>query len=137
MNVQASPIRPGTLVLIPVTLAEDALHTLPAQVINKATGIKYYFVDNIRTARRLLKAMDLQVDIDAIRFSEIRKTEPPDLDLLRQWLTAGEEVGLMSEAGCPAVADPGSILVDAARQLDARIIPMAGPNAMLMALMAS
>lgn len=137
MNAQSSPTTTGSLVLIPVPLAPDALHTLPEQVMRKATGIKFYFVENIRTARRMLKAMNPQVNIDAIQFSEMNKQQPPDLARLREWLNTGAAVGVMSEAGCPGVADPGSLVVDAARQLNAKIVPMTGPNAMLLALMAS
>lgn len=127
----------GTLHLIPVPLAPEATATIPNYVQEKAVKIRHYFVENTRTARRFLKSFDRSVDIDSIEFSEVNNQVEPDLNLLKEWLTAGYEVGLMSEAGCPAVADPGSVVVNAAQTLGALVIPYVGPNSILMSLMAS
>jgi len=136
----SSPILPkpaGTLYLIPVPLAEHALHTVPEQVRQLSCTLRYYFVENIRTARRYLKSIDRTVDIDAITFCEINNQADPDLGQLRNWLAAGYEVGVMSEAGCPGVADPGSVLAAAAQQAGAAVVPLPGPSSILLALMAS
>jgi len=127
----------GTIYLIPVPLSENALETIPEHVRQKAIQLKYYFVENIRTARRYLKQIDKSVDIDAISFSEINQHAHADCSLLKKWLKAGFDIGVMSEAGCPAIADPGSELIEKAQELNAKIIPFVGPNSILMALMAS
>lgn len=127
----------GKLYLIPVPLAPDTIDFLPPVVIQKAPALKYYFVEKLKTARRFLKAMNKETDIDEITFSEIGQHDKADIPLLEQWLSAGYEVGVMSEAGCPGVADPGSILVAHAHKIGAKVIPLPGPNSMLLALMAS
>ncbi|RQO30082.1 SAM-dependent methyltransferase [Taibaiella sp. KBW10] len=127
----------GRLHLIPVPLAEETTHTIPEQVQQQACQLKYYFVENIRTARRFLKAFDKTVVIDEITFSEVNNQQSANINQLKQWLQAGYEVGLMSEAGCPAVADPGSNLVAAAQEIGAVVVPHIGPSSILLALMAS
>lgn len=127
----------GILYLIPVPLAPQSIHYLPSVVLETAPQIKYYFVEQLRTARRFLKEMNSEIDIDAIQFSEMNQHQPPDTALLRQWLENGFEVGVMSEAGCPGVADPGSVLVAKAHEIGAKVVPFPGPNSMLLALMAS
>lgn len=128
---------PGKLYFIPVPLAPDAAHTIPESVKTLSCRLKYYFVENVRTARRYLKSLDKSVDIDSIQFSEVNNQAEPDLALLREWLKAGHEVGMMSEAGCPGVADPGSALAAAAHEAGALVIPQTGPSSVLLALMAS
>ncbi len=127
----------GQLMLIPVPLATEQINTIPEAVRQRACTLKYYFVENLRTARRFLKAFDKNVDIDAIQFSEINKQSQTDTHLLKQWLKAGFDVGVMSEAGCPGVADPGSELVAVAQELGASVMPYVGPSSILLALMAS
>ncbi len=127
----------GSLYLLPVPLADDALHTLPETTKQISTRIKHFFVENIRTARRYLKSVDKSVDIDSIQFSEINSKTAPDLQLLQRWLQAGHEVGMMSEAGCPAMADPGNLLAARAHEIGAMVVPLTGPSSMLLALMAS
>lgn len=127
----------GKLFLIPVPLAAETIHYLPPVVIKKATTLKYYFVEEVKTARRFLKAMNQATDIDRITFSKIGQHDEIDFQLLEKWLTAGYEVGIMSEAGSPCVADPGRKLVAHTHQMGATVIPLPGPNSMLLALMAS
>lgn len=127
----------GNLYLIPVPLAPDTIEYLPEIVLRKAPAIKFYFVEKLKTARRFLKAMDKETDIDAISFSEIGRHDTVDITLLEKWLHAGHEVGIMSEAGCPGVADPGNLLIRHAHKIGAKVIPLPGPNSMLLALMAS
>ena len=127
----------GKLYFIPVPLAEQALHTIPESVKELSSRLKYFFVENVRTARRYLKSIDRSVDIDSIQFSEVNSQTEPDLKLLRTWLKAGHEVGMMSEAGCPGMADPGSALAAEAQHMGAQVVPLTGPSSVLLALMAS
>lgn len=127
----------GVLYLIPVPLTKDGINYLPPIAVQKAISLKYYFVEKLTTARRFLKAMDKTVDIDSITFSETGKNRETDIVLLKKWLEEGKEVGVMSEAGMPCVADPGNILVAEAHRLKAKVVPYPGPNSMLLALVAS
>jgi 16S rRNA (cytidine1402-2'-O)-methyltransferase len=125
------------LYLVPIPIADDALHTLSEEVNTITLGLRYYFVENVRTARRFLKALHPSIVIDDITFSEIDKHTGPDMHLLKDWLAKGYEIGIMSEAGCPGIADPGSVLVQKAHEYNAEIIPLTGPNSIVLALMAS
>lgn len=135
MNKETTSL--GKLYLIPVPLAEDALHTIPEAVKELSCRLKHYFAENIRTTRRYLKSIDKSVVIDEILFSEINNQQQPDKALLRQWLQAGHDVGVMSEAGCPGMADPGSELAAVAHEIGADVVPLTGPSSLLLALMAS
>lgn len=125
------------LYLVPIPIADDALHTLSEEIKTVTLGLKYYFVENVRTARRFLKSLHPAIVIDEITFSEIDKHNGPDIHLLKDWLNKGYEIGIMSEAGCPGIADPGSVLVQKAHEMNAEIIPLTGPNSIILALMAS
>jgi 16S rRNA (cytidine1402-2'-O)-methyltransferase len=128
---------PGKLYLIPVPLAENALASIPENVKTLSCSLKYFFVENVRTARRYLKSIDKSVDIDSIQFSEVNSQTKPDLAMLKKWLKEGHDVGMMSEAGCPGMADPGSDLAAAAQEMGATVVPLVGPSSVLLALMAS
>lgn len=127
----------STIYLIPLPIAEGALHTLSPDVAKYVPGIKHYFVENVRTARRFLKALHPSIVIDNLQFSEIDKHEGADMNLFRQWLKAGHTIGIMSEAGCPGIADPGAELVAVAHSTQAKVVPLTGPSSILLALMAS
>lgn len=125
------------LFLVPIPIADGALHTLSEEIKTTTLGLKYYCVENIRTARRFLKSIHPQIVIDDLQFSEIDKHNGPDIKTLTEWLKKGYDVGVMSEAGCPGIADPGSVLVKKAHEVNAEIIPLTGPNSIVLALMAS
>ncbi|MBW7913645.1 MAG: SAM-dependent methyltransferase [Taibaiella sp.] len=125
------------LYLVPIPIADDALHTLSEEIKTVTLGLRHYFVENVRTARRFLKSLHPVIVIDEITFSEIDKHIGPDMQLLKDWLSKGYEIGIMSEAGCPGIADPGSVLVQKAHEMNAEIIPLTGPNSIILALMAS
>ncbi|MCB9046637.1 MAG: SAM-dependent methyltransferase [Chitinophagales bacterium] len=125
------------LYLIPIPIADDALHTLSEEIGTVTLQVQHYFVENVRTARRFLKALHPSIVIDNLHFSEIDKHNGPDLRTLAEWLKNGYSIGVMSEAGCPGIADPGSVLVQKAHELNVDIIPLTGPNSMILALMAS
>ena len=143
----------GTLYLVPNTLGDDARSeqlpwVLPTQTIIQAAKLKHWIVDDAKTARALLKAVDsispLACTIQEMQMSEwrgaARNTKYGDAvkpaDLLKP-LLAGNDMGLMSEAGVPGVADPGAELVLAAHQLGAQVKPLVGPSSILLGLMAS
>ena len=127
----------GILYLIPIPIAEDALNTLSPQITDCTAVLTHYFAENVRTARRFLRSLHPTLVIEQLQFSEIDKHSGPDLALCRQWLLAGLHVGIMSEAGCPAVADPGAELVAVAQSIGAEVVPLVGPNSIILALMAS
>jgi len=123
--------------LIPLPIAENALHTLSAEIPTITAHVTHYFVENTRTCRRFLKAMHPQLAIDTLQFSEIDKHTGADIPLFKQWLQNGYTIGIMSEAGCPGIADPGAELIAIAHTYQAKVIPLTGPSSILLALMAS
>ena len=127
----------GTVYLIPIPIAEGALQTLSPEVAEVTGHITHYFVENVRTARRFLRSLHPALVIDNLNFSEIDKHTGPDTGLLRKWLKEGKTIGIMSEAGCPGIADPGADLVGIAQEMGAVVIPLVGPNSIVLALMAS
>jgi 16S rRNA (cytidine1402-2'-O)-methyltransferase len=127
----------GTIYLIPIPIADGALQTLSPEVGLYTGRITHYFVENVRTARRFLRSLHAELVIDNLQFSEIDKHNGPDTALLRKWLKEGQTIGVMSEAGCPGIADPGAELVSIAHTMGAKVVPLVGPNSLILALMAS
>ena len=127
----------GRLWLIPVPITEGGWETLPAQTLEAAKNVHHFFVENLRSARRFLRGIAPQLIIEDRHFVELLKHEAPDLATLREWLTAGEQVGILSEAGCPGIADPGAVLVAEAHRLGMPVTPLTGPSSVLLAVMAS
>lgn len=123
--------------LIPTVLSADALFSIPAYITTIAQQLRVFYVENERTARRYLKALDRNINIDELQLLPMHENQPPDIALAKKHLLAGTDIGVLSEAGCPAIADPGHLVVQAAHSIDARVVPMVGPNSMLLALMAS
>ena len=127
----------STVYLIPIPIAEGAVQTLSPEIYTYTQQVTYYFVENIRTARRFLKAIHPTIVIDDLHFSEIDKHAGADKQVMQQWLQQGNTIGIMSEAGCPGIADPGAELVAMAHAANATIVPLTGPSSILLALMAS
>ena len=127
----------GSLYLIPVPITEGALQTLPAEISKCTLELAHYFVEDLRTSRRFLKALHPSIIIDNLHFSEIDKHNGANLGLLKQWLKEGHKVGILSESGCPGIADPGAEMAAIAQQMGAKVIPLTGPNSIILALMAS
>jgi 16S rRNA (cytidine1402-2'-O)-methyltransferase len=123
--------------LIPTPLAENALHTIAPYLHPIISSIKIWCVEDVRTARRFLKSIDKSIDIDSLTFYLVNKDTALQTKEISNHFTANEVVGLMSEAGCAAVADPGSDVVALAQKLNVKVIPHLGPNSILMALMGS
>lgn len=126
-----------TVFLIPTILEEQALHTIPTYVLDTIRQCQTLFVEQERTARRFLKALDKSIDIQAFNWFTIHKAETDVMPAFRAALKAGETIGIISEAGCPGIADPGQILVAAAQEMGAIVRPLVGPSSILLALMAS
>ncbi len=122
---------------MPVPIVPEAWHTLPAETIEAAQSCRHFYVENLRSARRFLKGIFPQKDIDGCFFEEMPKDGSLDLQPFRNWTRAGETVAVVSEAGCPGIADPGAVLVAEAHQLGVAVLPLTGPSSLLLALMAS
>ncbi|MGF6548224.1 16S rRNA (cytidine1402-2'-O)-methyltransferase [Paraburkholderia youngii] len=132
----------GTLYLIPNTLGEgdaSALElVLPAPVRARAASLHYYIGENAKTTRAFLKKVGTKRPIQEIEIRELNVNTPGgEIDKLLAPLLSGTDAGLVSEAGCPAVADPGAILVRRAHERGVKVVPLVGPSSILLALMAS
>ena len=131
---------PGVLWLIPTPLGEesDPLQCLPAQTLAIASSLDLFIAENARSARAFLKHLELQRPIQQIDIRELSEHTPDsELPALLAPVLAGRDAGLISEAGCPAVADPGAALVALAHRHGVSVRPMVGPSSILLALMAS
>lgn len=129
----------GKLYLIPLPIAEtDHTHVLPATNLLLLNEIEHYIVENIRTARRFLKKAGYQNDFDEVTFYVLNKHTPAnELEAFLAPILSGHNVGLMSEAGVPCVADPGSLIVEKAHQQGVVVKPLTGPSSLMLSLMAS
>ena len=129
----------GRLYLIPVPLGPGPVdHVLPAATIDRARQLTHFVAENAKSARAFLKALPTQLALQQIAIRELSEHTPASaLPELLTPLLAGIDVGLISEAGCPAVADPGANLVALAHAEGIQILPMVGPSAILLALMGS
>lgn len=130
------------LYLIPTQLSDVELDkVLPAHNIEIVRGIRHFVVESLRSARRFLKKCDRNIDIDSLTFHELNEhTDLKDtvaLETLLDPIAHGEAVGVISDAGCPAVADPGADLVAIAQRRGFKVFPLVGPSSILMSLMAS
>ncbi|GAB2787748.1 SAM-dependent methyltransferase [Rhabdobacter roseus] len=133
------PKHTTTLFLIPTVLAEGtAERVLSPQVREVIQPLDVFFVENVRTARRFISGLRLGKVIDALTFFELTK-DTPEADTAAQLcqLPPGSSAGVLSEAGCPGVADPGAVAVRLAHALGYRVVPLVGPSSILLALMAS
>lgn len=128
-----------SLFLIPVTLGETGIgEVIPPHNKDIILQIKYFVVENIRSARRFLKKVDGNINIDELTFYELNKhTNLDQIDSYLQPISKGFHVGIISEAGCPAVADPGSDIVAIAQRKEYKVVPLVGPSSILLSLMAS
>jgi 16S rRNA (cytidine1402-2'-O)-methyltransferase len=123
--------------LIPTVLDEKGNDTLPHYIINAVKDCQVFFVENERTARRFLKTIWKEMVIDNYEWFTIHKAEGEVMGAFKQKIEEGKNIGIISEAGCPGIADPGQILIAAAQQLNVSVKPLVGPSSILLALMAS
>lgn len=130
----------GKIYLIPTPISDDddSLKTIPAHNMEVLKGLDYFIVENVRTARRFISKCKLGMEIDSLEFTELSEHTPQNLieDMIKPVL-AGRNCGVMSEAGVPAVADPGADFVAVAHRYNIEVIPLVGPSSIIMALMAS
>lgn len=126
----------GIVYLIPSLLDEENTESIPAYILTAINDCEVLFAENLRTARRYLKKLQKDIVIDRYEWHTL-SDEPPIHGIFLQKLKEGKKIGIISEAGCPGVADPGQTFVAIAHENNATVKPLAGPNAILMALMAS
>ena len=129
----------GCLYLIPTTIGTPETESvIPGSVVEITRDLKFFVVEELRTARRYLSKIGVHSPIDEITFFELNEhTQMQAIEPMLAPLLAGNNVGLISEAGVPAVADPGALLVAAAHVRGIKVVPLVGPNSILLTLMAS
>lgn len=129
----------GKLYLIPSEMGEqDSERLFPAYNLRVLDTIKYFVVENARTSRRFLKKVCPTVNLEEIVFSEINKHAPADrVSEMMKPLFDGHDMGVISEAGMPCIADPGNLIVAEAHKKNVQVVPLVGPNSIIMALIAS
>ncbi|HRO76261.1 MAG TPA: SAM-dependent methyltransferase [Crocinitomicaceae bacterium] len=129
----------GKLYLIPTTLgSETTQHIIPAEVAQLAIRLRTFAVEDLKSARRYLRKLDREFPIDDANFFVINKrSKMDDVMPVIRLLQQGEDVGIISEAGCPGIADPGAELVAVAHEYDIHVHPMVGPSSILLTLIAS
>jgi len=127
------------LYLVPTILAaETAGSVLSPQIKEVVKTTDYYFVENIRTARRFISELKLGKIIDELHFFEVDKDT--NIEQIRKYfkqIPQNQDIGVISEAGCPGVADPGALAVKVAHQIGIKVVPLVGPSSILLALMGS
>lgn len=131
---------PGKIILFPVPMGDAApASVLPASNIDMLRGVRYFAVENLRSARRFLRAAaGREFDIDACTFTELSEHTPAAaVDAMLAPALQGHDIGVISEAGCPAVADPGADIVACAQRSGLKVVPLVGPSSIIMSLMAS
>jgi len=130
---------PGILFLIPNTLGENAPdEVIPQKVIETAKRLRHFIVEDVRTVRRYLRRIDRTFPIDDSQFFELNQhTDRSKIEPYLKPLLEDNDMGIISEAGCPAVADPGADIVALAHRKGIRVVPLVGPSSILLAQMAS
>ena len=129
----------GKIYMIPNTLGgESTKDIIPQEVADKAISLRAFAVEDLKSARRLLRKIDREFPIDKCEFYLLNKrTAIEDLHKMLKVISRGDNLGVISEAGCPGIADPGAELVALAQQRDVEIVPLVGPTSIILALMAS
>lgn len=127
------------LYLLPVTLGDTALErVIPEYNTSIISQLHHFIVENVRTARRFIKKVSPDFDIDAAQFFELNQhTHPGEIEGFLKPLFEGYSMGVISEAGCPAIADPGADVVAIAQRHHLKVVPLVGPSSILLSLMAS
>jgi 16S rRNA (cytidine1402-2'-O)-methyltransferase len=123
--------------LIPSVLDESAVHTVPSYIVEAVRNCSVIFAENERSARRFLKSIARDIVIDQFEWHTIHNAEEAKVNTFKQRLAEGKKIAIVSEAGCPGIADPGQVLVAVAQEMNAVIKPLVGPSSILLALMAS
>lgn len=129
----------SAIYLIPVTLGDTSIEkVLPSYNREVILGIKHFIVENIRSARRFLKKVDQSINIDELTFYELNQhTDRNNIERYLDPIKKGLPVGIISEAGCPAIADPGADVVAIAQKKNIKVVPLVGPSSIIMSIMGS
>jgi 16S rRNA (cytidine1402-2'-O)-methyltransferase len=127
----------GKIYLLPMLLHEEGFDSMPSDVLTWIKQCDAFFVENEKTARRYFKKLWKEMVIDDYTWHAIHKVENEQIHAFSQLLKQGKNIGILSEAGCAGIADPGQILVAAAQELGANVKPYTGPSSLLLALMGS
>lgn len=132
-------MNPGKLYLIPNVIADDTQAlVIPPHIVENLKPLKYFLAEDIRTARRYLSSLKIFESIEALQFSVLNKeTQESELPALMDPLFQGHSIGVISESGCPGVADPGALAARFAHERAIQVVPLVGPSSILLALMAS
>ncbi len=130
---------PGKLYLIPLPIADDtATQVIPTATVKVLAQLDYFLAENVRTARRYIAALNTVKSIENLRFETLTQETPPEkVKALLAPVIQGGTAGILSESGCPGVADPGSAAVACAHSCGVEVIPLVGPSSVIMALMSS
>jgi 16S rRNA (cytidine1402-2'-O)-methyltransferase len=124
--------------LIPTVLDEAATNSIPSYILEAVKNCQVIFAENERTARRFLKSLDKEIIIDNYEWFSIHKSEEAgQRENFKRKIAEEKNIAIISEAGCPGIADPGQILIELAQEMDVMIKPLVGPSSILLALMAS
>jgi 16S rRNA (cytidine1402-2'-O)-methyltransferase len=127
----------GKVFLLPMLLHEEGWNSIPADIVGWIQQCDAFFVENEKTTRRYFKKLWREMVIEEYTWCAIHKVEAEQISTFKELLKAGKNIGIISEAGCAGVADPGQILVGIAQEMGAMVKPYVGPNSILLALMAS
>jgi 16S rRNA (cytidine1402-2'-O)-methyltransferase len=129
----------GKLFLIPTIIAEGTAEgVIPKQVLQTLAGIDTFLAEEVRTARRYLSSLKIYPSIEALQFHVLdKKSREADIRPLLLPILEGRSMGVLSESGCPGVADPGALAVKLAHELNIPVVPLVGPSSILLSLMAS
>lgn len=129
----------GKLLLIPNLISDTEISTsIPQDVVSKAIETRFFIVENIKIARRYLRKLDREFPIDKSTFFELNKhTNPEEISSFLTPIKSGHNVAIISDAGCPGIADPGAVVIEMAHEKNIEVVPFIGPSSILLALMAS
>lgn len=129
----------GKLFLLPTIIADETQHeVIPNSVKEVIRSLSYFLCENVRTARRFVSALKVHTNIETLQFELLDKdTVAESLPSLMAPVNAGQNIGMLSESGCPGIADPGALAVAYAHKHDIQVVPLVGPSSILLALMAS
>ena len=131
-------MKKGKIYLIPTPLGEDSLHTIPPYVVEIIHTLDTFIAERAKTARHFIKATNPPYPLSNLTVFEIdNKTQSIEYQEINSILDKGKSIGLMSEAGCPGIADPGAVIVQWAHKVGIEVVPLVGPSSILLALMAS
>jgi len=132
-------VKLGSLYLIPNVISDDTQEkVIPTHVKRALFNIQYFLAEDIRTARRYLSSLNIYPSIEALHFNVLNKdTTPHELEEFMQPINEEHNIGVISESGCPGIADPGALAVQYAHQHNIQVVPLVGPSAILLALIAS